>query len=162
MTKVEFCWRYVPKLAVKLSEILCCGSFNGLKLQNEIFHEPGTSPDQPLVPTHPIIRHLAGSSPGKPVAVPRAMNYWQANSCASRWRRGDWIWCCNSQWDVDGSTARGWTSWTGGNGWGTMIGLLAGESTPTQWRNESSCRWNEPQEPSCWRNESRAWRRRLR
>ena len=115
---MELCWRYVPKLAVKLPEILCCSSFNGVKLQNEIFHEPGTSPDQPLVPIHPIICHLAGSSPGKPAAVPRAMNYWQANSCASRWRRGDWIWRCNSQWDADGSTARGWTSWTGGNGWG--------------------------------------------
>ena len=57
-------------------------------------------------------------SPGKPVAVPCAMKYWQANSCTSRWRREDWICCCNSQWDVDGSTARGWTSWTGGNGWG--------------------------------------------
>ncbi len=45
------------------------------------------------------------------------MEYRQADSCASRWRRGDWIWRCNSQWDADGSTARGWTSWTGGNGW---------------------------------------------
>ena len=43
------CWRYFPKLAVKLPEILLGGSFNGVKLQSETFHEPGESPDQPLV-----------------------------------------------------------------------------------------------------------------
>ena len=60
---------------VKLSEIICCGSLSGVKLQNEIFHEPGTSPDQPLVPTHPIIwLELFVGSPGKQVAMPRAMN----------------------------------------------------------------------------------------
>ena len=42
------CWRYFPKLAVKLPEILLGGSFNGVKLQSETFHEPGESPDQPL------------------------------------------------------------------------------------------------------------------
>ena len=38
------CWRYFPNLAVKLPEILLGGSFNGVKLQNEIFLEPGQSP----------------------------------------------------------------------------------------------------------------------
>ena len=42
------CWRYFPKLAVKLPEILLGGSFNGVKLQSETFQEPGESPDQPL------------------------------------------------------------------------------------------------------------------
>ena len=42
------CWRCFPKLAVKLPEILLGGSFNGVKLQSETFHEPGESPDQPL------------------------------------------------------------------------------------------------------------------
>ena len=31
-----------------LPEILLGGSFNGVKLQSEIFHEPGNSPDQPF------------------------------------------------------------------------------------------------------------------
>ena len=35
------CWRYFPKLAVKLPEILLGGSFSGVKLQSEIFQEPG-------------------------------------------------------------------------------------------------------------------------
>ena len=39
------CWRYFPKLAVKLPEILLGGSFNGVNLQNEIFQEPGRSPE---------------------------------------------------------------------------------------------------------------------
>ena len=39
------CWRYFPKLAVKLPEILLGGSFNGVKLQNEIFQEPASSPE---------------------------------------------------------------------------------------------------------------------
>ena len=42
------CWRYFPELAVKLPEILLGGSFSGVKLQTETFHEPGESPDQPL------------------------------------------------------------------------------------------------------------------
>ena len=33
---------------MKLPEILLGGSFNGVKLQSETFHEPGESPDQPL------------------------------------------------------------------------------------------------------------------
>ena len=108
MTKVEFCWRYFPKLAVKLPEILCCGSFNGVKLQNEIFHEPGTSPDQPLAPTHPIICHLsscwlerfvASALWRNPIHLSSApMLPGQANSHASPWRRQrqeDWIYGCN-------------------------------------------------------------------
>ena len=39
------CWRYFPKLAVKLPEVLLGGSFNGVKLQNEIFQEPARSPE---------------------------------------------------------------------------------------------------------------------
>lgn len=39
------CWRYFPKLALKLPEVLLGGSFNGVKLQNEIFHEPTGSPE---------------------------------------------------------------------------------------------------------------------
>ena len=42
------CWRYFPKLAVKLPEILLGGSFAGVKLQSGIFQEPGESPGQPL------------------------------------------------------------------------------------------------------------------
>ena len=34
---------------MKLPEILLGGSFNGVKLQSETFHEPGESPGQPLV-----------------------------------------------------------------------------------------------------------------
>ena len=33
---------------MKLPEILLGGSFNGVQLQSETFHEPGESPDQPL------------------------------------------------------------------------------------------------------------------
>ena len=42
------CWRYFPKLALKLPGILLDGSFMGVKLQSEIFNEPGNSPDQPF------------------------------------------------------------------------------------------------------------------
>ena len=42
------CWRYFPKLAVKLPEILRGGSLHGVSLQSETFHQPGESPDQPL------------------------------------------------------------------------------------------------------------------
>ncbi len=38
------CWRYFPKLAVKLPEILLGGSLNGVKLQSQTFLEPGTTP----------------------------------------------------------------------------------------------------------------------
>ena len=47
------CWRYFPKLAVKLPEILLGGSFNGVKLQSETFQEPGQPPDQPLAAVFP-------------------------------------------------------------------------------------------------------------
>ena len=34
------CWKYFPKLAVKLPDVLLGGSLNGVKLQNEILNEP--------------------------------------------------------------------------------------------------------------------------
>ena len=41
---VHRCWRYFPSLSLKLTEILLGGSFKGVKLQNEIFSEPGEPP----------------------------------------------------------------------------------------------------------------------
>ena len=38
------CWRFFPKLATKLPEILLGGILNGVKLQNVIFSEPGALP----------------------------------------------------------------------------------------------------------------------
>ena len=35
------CWRFFPNLAMNLPEILLGGRFNGVKLQNESFLEPG-------------------------------------------------------------------------------------------------------------------------
>ena len=38
------CWRFFPMLSVRLPEILLGGSFRGVKLQDDIFSEPGSKP----------------------------------------------------------------------------------------------------------------------
>ena len=38
------CWRFFPMLSIRLPEILLGGSFHGVKLQNDIFSEPGRNP----------------------------------------------------------------------------------------------------------------------
>ena len=58
------CWRYFPKLAVKLPDILLGGSFNGVKLQSETFQEPGQPPDQGSQPL--AAKLAAGYSAGQP------------------------------------------------------------------------------------------------